>query len=332
MSAASPAERIRERIGFGGGTIIAAGYGAVDEDNARAAVEAGFEAGIRFFDTAHFYGSGRSEAIIGEVLDGRRDQITLCTKGGVRYADPTDLRSLQHDCSYEGLRGFLEESLERLRTDRVDVYLLHQFDPALTPEAQMENLARLRDDGLVSDVGFCNFGTEACRRALATGIPTYVEYSLSLLDRRYVSDMEAAGEAGARRIAFGTYVHGLLSEGFDEDHEFDQDDWRGRSRREGSSGTSGNVFFAGDAFARHVAVARQLSELAAQHDLSLAAFVLAVTAQDPAADITLIGCRNAREVVDGLAGFQVDIDQSVVDQVQQIVGSVDRPTVNQLGV
>jgi len=325
------AERVG-RVGFGSGTMISQGYGKVDRDDARSAVATARELGVTFFDTAHFYGGGRAETVVGEMLEGHRDQVTICTKGGVRYTDLTDLRTLQCDATVDGLRSFIDESLTRLRTDHIDVYLLHQFDPALTPEQQMENLAVLKAEGLVSDVGFCNFGAEACRRALATGIPTFVEYSCSLLDRRYAADLALAREQGCTRITFGSFVHGILAEGFRADHEFDEDDWRGRSRREGSSGTSGNVFFAGDAFERSVAVADQLARIAEKYDLSLAAFVLALSVLEPLSDIALYGCRNAHEVRDGLSGMGVDLAADDIDEVRRIVEGVERPNENLLGV
>jgi aryl-alcohol dehydrogenase-like predicted oxidoreductase len=324
--------RFVDRVGFGGGTMIAQGFGAVNEDDARAAIDAAYDAGVRFWDTAAFYGSGRSEELVGEMLEGRRDLVRICTKGGVAYDDLTDLRTLRCDSSYDALRASLATSLKRLRTDHVDVFLLHQFDPALTPEQQMENLLRLQQEGLVDEIGFCNFGAEACRRALATGIPTVVEYSCSLLDRRYLHELDDAGARGCMRITYGSFVHGLLSERFQPDHEFDAEDWRGRSRREGSSGTSGNVFFAGDAFERYVGVADKLAAIAERFGLSLAAFVLALTVRDPHSDIALFGCRNPREVKDGLSGLDMVFDQDVLDEVDQILASVERPTENRLGL
>ncbi|MDA0637733.1 aldo/keto reductase [Nonomuraea sp. MCN248] len=328
-----PDERpLISRVGFGSGTMIAQGYGQVDEDAARGAVEAAYRAGVRFYDTAHFYGSGRSEAIVGEILQGRRDQVRLCTKGGVRYTDPTNLLTLVCDSSYDALRRFMEESLTRLRTDHVDVYLLHQFDPALTPEQQMENLQRLKDEGLARDVGFCNFGAEASRRALATGIPTAVEYSFSLLDHRYLHELSDAGARGALRITYGSFVHGLLSENFAEDHEFEPDDWRGRSRREGRSGTSGNVFFAGDAFAANVAIARRLRAVADSLGISLAAFVLALTVRRPYSDVALFGSRTAAEVEDGLRGLPLALDYATLARAGEILASANRPAENLLGL
>lgn len=320
------------RVGFGGGTMIAAGYGAVAEDDARGALDAAFAAGVRFYDTAHFYGSGRSEELTGEMLDGRRDQVRLCTKGGVRYQDPADLLSLTCDASPGALRAFLEESLTRLRTDYADIYLLHQFDPAMSPEAQMESLAGLRDEGLVKEVGFCNFGAQAARRALATGIPSVVEYSFSLLDHRYLAELDGAGQRGGTRITFGSYVHGLLSQDFAPDHDFGPDDWRGRSRREGRAGTSGNVFFAGDAFAANVAIAGQLRELARPLGLSLAAFVLALTVREPCTDVALLGCRTAAEVRDGLRGLSASLGDDILARAAAILSRAARPSRNLLGL
>ncbi|GAA1864107.1 aldo/keto reductase [Pseudonocardia ailaonensis] len=336
MTAQTPTDRTGDapvdHVGFGGGTMISAGYGAVAEDDARGALDAAFAAGVRFYDTAHFYGSGRSESLVGEMLHERRDRITLCTKGGVRYTDPSDMRTLVCDSSYDGLRAFMEESLTRLRTDHVDIYLLHQFDPALTPEQQMENLARLREDGLVKEVGFCNFGAEASRRALATGIPGVVEYSYSLLDQRYVTELSDAGRRGGRRITYGSYVHGLLSQDFEPDHDFGPDDWRGRSRTIGQSGTSGNIFFAGDAFAANVRIAKRLKVIADELGLSPAAFVLALTVREPHSDIALMGVRSAQELTDGLAGLSVPLSDDVLARVAEILADADRPTENRLGL
>jgi aryl-alcohol dehydrogenase-like predicted oxidoreductase len=139
------------------------------------------------------------------------------------------------------------------------------------------------------------------------------------------------GERGGTRITFGTYVHGLLSEGFAPDHEFDATDWRGRSVREGSSGTSGNVFFAGGAFARNVEVARRLRVLADRQGTSLAAFVLALTLREPETDIALMGCRTAAEVVDGLEGLRVELDHATRAEVAAVLAGAERPSENLLG-
>jgi len=113
------------RIGFGGWgiggrTAGATSYGETDDAESRRALECAFEHGITFFDTADVYGDGRSERLIGEVFEGRRDQVTIATKAGYLPG------FVGVDHSPAALRRALEGSLTRLRTDYVDLFLLHE--------------------------------------------------------------------------------------------------------------------------------------------------------------------------------------------------------------
>ncbi len=318
-----------DQIAFGGGTIAGPGRG-VSEDTAKDVISAAYDHGVRFFDTASMYAGGKSEELLGEVLSPMRSSITLLTKGGVSYPDLTNLLVSTRDSSYDALRRSLEGSLGRLRTDAVDVFLLHQFDHSRTPEEAMENLQHLVDDGLTRHVGFCNFGANAFRRAMATGIPTFVEYSFSLLDRRYANELQQAADAGCRRLSYGTFVHGLLAEQMTADTEFPSTDWRNRSRTLGNAVNSGNVFYAGDAFAENVRVADELREIASRLGVSLAVFVLALIRTDPLSDLTLIGCRTVAELEENLSALRLDLDEQTRAQAGQILDSVKRPTQNTL--
>src|ERR1041384_5899737 len=105
--------------GIGGATPGATSYGATDDRVSLRAIEKALDLGITFFDTSNVYGYGHSEELLGQVLAGRRAQAVIATKAGlVRYGDPVDL-------SPDAIRTSLEQSLCRLRTDRVDLLLLH---------------------------------------------------------------------------------------------------------------------------------------------------------------------------------------------------------------
>jgi aryl-alcohol dehydrogenase-like predicted oxidoreductase len=320
-----------ESIAFGGGTIAGPGRG-VSVDVAHGIVAAALRAGVRFFDTASMYAGGESELILGEALQDARKDITLLTKGGVSYPDLTDLRVSKRDSSYDGMKRSLEASLQRLRTDIVDVFLIHQEDMETPPEQAMANLQRLVDDGLTRAVGFCNFGAEGARRALATGIPSYVEYSCSLFDRRYMNEFAAAKAAGGRRIGYGTFVHGLLAEDLHEDTEFPPSDWRHRARTAGDAVNSGAPFYTGDAYARYVRVAQELRRIGERFGVSLAVFVLALTLLERNTDLTLIGCRSVDELNENLTALTLEVDGATQAEVAALLASVDRPSVNQLNL
>ena len=187
-------------------------FGArVDLDGTRAVVDAALDVGVTFFDTAEVYGNGGdSERFLGEVLEGRRNQAVLATKfgWGQKWGNG----------AAEYIRGAIEGSLERLRTDYVDLYYQHKPDPS-TPIA--ETLGAL--DGLVRDgkaraIGCSNCSAgqlaEADRvaRELGTARFTVLQNHYSLLERR---DDEAVlplcRELGVSYIPYFPLASGLLT-------------------------------------------------------------------------------------------------------------------------
>ena len=137
----------------------------VDLAATRAVVDAALDAGVTFFDTADIYGRGLSEEYLGEVLQGRRDQVVLATKFGLDMGDGKGPRG-----SPAYIRQAIEGSLRRLRTDVIDVYWYHQPDGE-TPVA--ETLATLDEfvrAGTVRAIGASNFSAEQIEEADAAAL------------------------------------------------------------------------------------------------------------------------------------------------------------------
>jgi aryl-alcohol dehydrogenase-like predicted oxidoreductase len=125
------------------------GWGEVDDNQSRAAIERALELGITFFDTADVYGCGHSERILGEVLGDRRKDVVIATKFGNIFDEQTRrITGASADPAY--IRRACEASLRRLRTDYIDLYQLHigNYDLARVDEV-LETLERLVDDGYI---------------------------------------------------------------------------------------------------------------------------------------------------------------------------------------
>ncbi|MER5258741.1 MULTISPECIES: aldo/keto reductase [unclassified Streptomyces] len=140
-----------------GGTWDTRPYAAEDIAGAEAAVDAALEAGITVFDHADIYRHGKSEAVFGEVLaraPGLRERIVLQTKCGIRLADGE--RPGLYDLRGPSIVQRVEESLTRLRTDVIDVLLLHRPDPLTGPQEIAKALASLHGQGLVRRFGVSN--------------------------------------------------------------------------------------------------------------------------------------------------------------------------------
>jgi aryl-alcohol dehydrogenase-like predicted oxidoreductase len=195
-----------------------------DEHDVVEAVHRGLELGVTLFDTARAYGFGRSEELLGRALGGRRQEVVLVTKIGLeKGADGTYYR----DSSKETLlRGF-EHSLRALRTEFVDLLLIHWPDRARPWEEPMETLAEIQRSGKARYVGVSNFRAadlSACAR-LADIVTNQVGYNL--FDRRWEREMFPTAERlGIGIMAYGPLAHGLLTGTFTPATTFQSTDWR----------------------------------------------------------------------------------------------------------
>ncbi len=133
----------------------------VDLAGTRAVVDAAIAEGVTFFDTADIYGgSGASEELLGEVLQGRRDEVILATKFGMDMGDGKGPR---------GSRGYIraaaEASLARLRTDVIDFYWYHQPDGVTPVGETLEALHELVGEGKIRGIGASNFSAQQLEEA-----------------------------------------------------------------------------------------------------------------------------------------------------------------------
>lgn len=148
------------------------------EDEAFALMDAAFEAGIDHFDTADAYGGGRSERMIGSWIRTRGVRPTLTTK----TFNPMDAGE-DHGLAPERIVRQLASSLERLGVDHVDVYLAHEFDPAVPLADTLGAFEELLGAGRIGAYGVSNFDAAQLRAALAAGVPAAVQNEHSLLAR-----------------------------------------------------------------------------------------------------------------------------------------------------
>jgi aryl-alcohol dehydrogenase-like predicted oxidoreductase len=185
----------------------------IDLDSTRAVVDAALDEGVTFFDTANTYGRGQSEEFLGEVLEGRRDQVTLATKFGMDMGDGETAR---------GRRGYvrraLEDSLGRLRTDRVDLLYYHRPDGVTPFEETLEAMNELADEGKARQLAVSNLTVEqldevvaiAAQEGLTPVVALQNEYSL--LEREAERDvLPRCRELGLGFVPYFPLASGMLT-------------------------------------------------------------------------------------------------------------------------
>lgn len=189
-------------------------YGPSDIDAAEAAISAAIDSGISVFDHADIYRHGKAEAVFGEVLartPGLRERVTLQTKCGIRLADEDGPG--RYDLRAGSITRRVEESLTRLRTDVIDVLLLHRPDPLADPEEIAGALTSLHRQGLVRAFGVSNMGAPQIARLQARlDVPLVAnQLEMSLHSRDWVEAgvLLNTGGATANGFPFGTLEHCL---------------------------------------------------------------------------------------------------------------------------
>ena len=172
-----------------GGSWTDEPHGSHHVDQAAAAVQAALDTGITLFDHADIYRSGKSEAVFGEVMaatPGLRERIRLQTKCGIRLNE----RGLQthYDLSRDAILERVNGSLERLRTDYVDILLLHRPDPLADPAEMASAVGQLMDEGKVRQLGVSNMSAaqiEALQDRLEAPVVAN-QLEMSLLKRAWL--------------------------------------------------------------------------------------------------------------------------------------------------
>ncbi|TCC00666.1 aldo/keto reductase [Micromonospora zingiberis] len=198
-------------MGLGGGWDRQP-YGAPEIAAAEAAIEAALEIGITAFDHADIYRHGKSEAVFGEVLSrtpGLRSRILLQTKCGIHL--PEDGRPGFYDLRGTHIVRSVEQSLTRLRTDVIDVLLLHRPDPLADPEDVAQALASLHRQGLVRHFGVSNMAAAQVAHLQAhLDLPLVVnQLQMSLADRDWLEAGVLVNTRPAATLGFplGTVEH-----------------------------------------------------------------------------------------------------------------------------
>jgi aryl-alcohol dehydrogenase-like predicted oxidoreductase len=194
------------RIGSLDVTLVGLGCnnfgGRLDEPQSVAVIEAALDAGITFFDTADVYGGTRSEEILGRALRGRRDRVLIATKFGIALDDE------RKGASPAYVRRAVEDSLRRLRTDRIDLYQVHRPDPETPIGDTLGALDELVRAGKVREIGCSNVSAAqlieaeaATRPDAARFVSVQNEYSLLVRDVEH----GVLQEVRARNLAFLPY-------------------------------------------------------------------------------------------------------------------------------
>ncbi|SMF41501.1 aldo/keto reductase [Paenibacillus barengoltzii] len=222
-------------LGFGGWAIggpflldgLPDGWGEVDDKESIRAVQTALDQGINFFDTADVYGTGHSEEIVGQALQGRRQDAVIATKFGFTYDAATRKVFTKLDVSRNYIRWACQASLRRLGTDYIDLYQIHPGDFSLEQlDEAIDGLERLKQEGLIRAYGWSTWSTANAEQFARKSSGAAIQHPLNVLSDDS-SMVELCERHGLSSINNSPLAMGLLSGKFTAASSLPGDDVRG---------------------------------------------------------------------------------------------------------
>ena len=295
----------------------------LEDEQARAVVDASWAAGIRYFDTAPFYGHGLAEHRLGEALRWRpRQEFVVSTKVGrllhpierrqLRSADYVDALpfAVEYDYSHDAIMRSVEDSLQRLALERIDILLVHDVDVYTHGVAMQQHhfdqlmtsgwkaLQRLRDDGTVASVGLGVNESEVCLEALRRH-----DFDAFLLAGRYTLLEQApvrdflplCEERGASVIIGGVFNSGILATG----------------------DVAGAAYNYEPAPTEERSRTARISAICAEFEVGLPAAALHFVLAHPAISTTVVGTRSVEHLLECAAAMAEPIPSSFWDELRR---------------
>ncbi len=289
---------------FGGSNAFFEAWGTTDLANAERQISIAIDHGITLFDTADAYSQGMAEEIFGTALGNRRPDILIATKGGYR-SEPGE--NGQGASRYHLIRA-VENSLRRLKTDYIDLYQLHGFDPATPAEETLRTLDDLVRAGKIRYIGVSNYSAWQLMKALGIsreqGLSAYVVQQVyySLIGRDFEWDlMELAKDQGIGSIVWSPLAWGRLA---------------GKIRRDSPAAPGsrlGQLKDAGPKIAEETLydIVDLLAEIAAETGRSIPQVAINWLLRRPTVSSVILGARTDEQLIDnlGAVGWSLTAEQ-----------------------
>lgn len=300
-------------VGLGTWAIGGWMWGGTDERELVAAIQASLDAGVTLIDTAPAYGLGRAEEIVGKALSGRRDKAVIATKCGLvwhtrqgNHFFDQDGRPVHRHLGRESIFHEVEQSLTRLGTDYIDLYITHWQDPTTPIEETMRALEDLRAAGKIRATGASNVNLEELEIYVKIGGLDAIQERFSMLDREIEAQLLPVTTAnGVATLSYSSLALGLLSGSIGPERVFSGDDQRRDNPRFSVANREKVARFA-----------EAIRPIAQEHEASIAQTVIAWTLAQPGITFALCGARNPTQALDNAGAGRIRLsaeDLSAID-------------------
>lgn len=302
--------------------------GSEDEKESIRTIRAALDAGVTTIDTAPVYGFGLSEELVGKAIKGRRDDVVVATKTGMRWDRTDGTYAFETPDDRTGERrtirlclkrdAIIEEcgySLKRLGVDVIDLYQCHWPDETTPLEETMEAMLRLREQGKIRHIGVSNFAPEMMEECLRHGPIASDQPRYNLIHREIERDVLPF----CRRYRIGLIVYnplemGILTGKVTMDRAFDPSDQR-----------SGARLFRPENRRRVLNCLDKVGPIAEDHGMTLAQLAVAWLIGEPGITAAIVGARNAQQAAENARAAELRLSDEERKQIREVFEGFQAP-------
>jgi methylglyoxal reductase len=310
--------RFASAVGLGTWAIGGWMWGGTDDAAAEDAIRAGLDEGITLIDTAPAYGLGHAETVVGRAIKGRRDDVVVVTKCGLvwhaargPYFFSQADKPVHRDLSAAAIRYEVEQSLKRLNTDRIDLYITHWQDATTPVDETVETLKALMAEGKILAFGASNTDAAELAAYRAAGGIAVVQEEYSMLTRRIeTTHLPTCRTAGISVMGYSVLALGLLSGGIGADRVFSGDDQRLQDPR-----------FSFESRARVDRLMETIRPIAAAHQAQPAQIVIAWTLAQPGLTFALCGARNPHQARENAQAGRLRLTTEELETIHRAIAT-----------
>lgn len=291
-------------VSLGTWTIGGGDWGRVDDRDSIKAIRRAADLGVNLFDTAPIYGNGHAETVLGAALEGIRDTVYVATKCGP-WED--ELGRLRLDLSREGIFRQVDDSLRRLKTDRIDLLQVHWNDTIWPVDQTMETLRELVKTGRIRAFGVSNFSMAELAQAVEGGCAS-LQSPYSVMNTDVEKDiLPLCGRSGTGFLAYEPLCRGLLAGKYGPGTRFEPGDVRLQDPR-----------FRGAAFRENLDRVEKLRRIADSCGLDPAACAIAWVCHNPVVTTAICGARTATQAAANAKAADVELDDQTTARLRAL--------------
>jgi aryl-alcohol dehydrogenase-like predicted oxidoreductase len=291
-------------------------WGGTNVQRSVRSIQASLDAGVNFIDTAPAYGLGLSERVVGEAIRGRRDKVILATKCGLvwhttkgRFFADQNGSSIHRYLGAESIRYEVEQSLRRLETDYVDLYLTHWQDPTTAIRETMSTLLDLKKEGKIRAIGVSNCTVDQLRQYRSVGPVDAAQENYSMLHRELEREyLPYCTRNNIAVLAYSPLGNGLLTGKVGPDRIFPEDDLRRH-----------NPMFSRESRVRVREMLDRMEPVAREYSLTEGQLAIAWTLAQPGITHVLVGARDAVQSAENAAAGGVLLAAADAQRVTEMV-------------